>query len=86
MVLTMIASGAIGNAIDGFTQGKVTDMIHMPLLSSITNALNAGDFPIFNLADIYVVLGTLALLALSLLDERHEKRAQAGAAPSHPQN
>lgn len=74
--LSMIGAGAIGNAIDGFTKGQVTDMIHMPLLSNITNALNAGDFPIFNLADVYVVLGTLALLLLSLRDESRSKSAE----------
>lgn len=79
-VLTMIAAGAIGNAIDGLTKGQVTDMIHMPLLSSVTNALGAGDFPIFNLADVYVVLGTLTLLLLSL---REDRRAQQ-AAPAEP--
>ncbi|GHG10876.1 lipoprotein signal peptidase [Deinococcus piscis] len=80
MVLTLIAAGAIGNAIDGLTKGKVTDMIHMPLLSKITNAFGAGDFPIFNLADVYVVLGTLALLLLSLREDRPPERS----APTEP--
>ncbi len=70
LIFSVIAAGAIGNAIDGFFRGQVTDMIHMPLLSMVTRALNAGDFPIFNLADTFVVLGTLALLLLSLLDDR----------------
>ncbi|WP_261663091.1 signal peptidase II [Deinococcus sp. Marseille-Q6407] len=69
-VLGMIAAGAIGNAIDGLVRGQVTDMIDMPLLSLISNALHAGDFPIFNLADVYVVLGTLSLLLLSLREDR----------------
>lgn len=71
VALTMIGAGAIGNAIDGLTKGQVTDMIHMPLLSSMTRAIGAGDFPIFNLADVYVVLGTLTLLLLSLREDGH---------------
>lgn len=75
ILLTMIAAGAIGNAIDGLRVGKVTDMIHAPFLSAVTRALGQGDFPIFNIADICVVLGTLALLIHSLLSERREKTA-----------
>ncbi|MFC6801847.1 signal peptidase II [Deinococcus caeni] len=74
VILAMISAGAIGNAIDGLRQGKVTDMIHSPVLSSVTRALNAGDFPIFNLADMCVVLGTLALLILSFLGDRQARR------------
>lgn len=74
VILAMISAGAIGNAIDGLRQGKVTDMIHSPLLSSVTRALNAGDFPIFNVADMCVVLGTLALLILSFVGDRQAKR------------
>ncbi|CAM3361465.1 signal peptidase II [Deinococcus deserti] len=65
LVLSLIAAGAIGNAIDGLRFGKVTDMIHAPFLSAITRALGQGDFPIFNLADMCVVLGTALLLAAS---------------------
>lgn len=74
IILAMIAAGAIGNAIDGLRQGKVTDMIHSPLLSSVTRALNAGDFPIFNVADMCVVMGTLALLIISFVGDQQAKR------------
>ncbi|MGM9320876.1 signal peptidase II [Deinococcus aquaticus] len=74
IILAMISAGAIGNAIDGLRQGKVTDMIHSPLLSSVTRALNAGDFPIFNVADSCVVLGTLALLITSFVGDQQAKR------------
>jgi signal peptidase II len=72
VTLSMIAAGAIGNAIDGLRQGKVTDMIHSPLLSGITQALNAGNFPIFNIADSCVVLGTLLLLVASFVGDRRK--------------
>ncbi|WP_439648878.1 signal peptidase II [Deinococcus betulae] len=75
IILSLIAAGAIGNAIDGLRLGKVTDMLYSPLLSSVTQALKAGHFPIFNIADCCVVLGTIALIVLSLVNERRPKVA-----------
>ena len=66
IVLAMISAGAIGNAIDGFRFGKVTDMLYSPALSAVTRTLKAGEFPIFNIADSCVVLGTILLVLLSL--------------------
>lgn len=83
IVLTMIASGALGNAIDGVLNGKVTDMIHAPFLSAITRALNAGDFPIFNIADMCVVMGTLILLVQSFLPENNVKAESESKDESH---
>lgn len=76
VALAAVAAGAIGNSIDGLRFGQVTDMIHMPLLSSITQALGMGSFPIFNVADICVVLGTLVLLALAFLEDGQQKKAK----------
>ncbi|WP_235514498.1 signal peptidase II [Deinococcus sp. Leaf326] len=70
VLLSMIAAGAIGNAIDGLRAGRVTDMIHAPVLSAVTRAINGTDFPIFNIADMCVVVGTLILLISSLLPDR----------------
>ena len=75
VLLSMIAAGAVGNAIDGLRSGKVTDMIHAPFLSAVTQALGKGNFPIFNIADMCVVLGTLALLVTSMIQERREAGA-----------
>ncbi|SEJ43931.1 signal peptidase II Aspartic peptidase. MEROPS family A08 [Deinococcus reticulitermitis] len=70
-VLALIAAGAIGNTIDGLTNPRgVVDMIHSPALSAVTRALNGSIFPIFNIADMCVVGGTLLLLGSSLLPER----------------
>lgn len=63
--LSLIAAGAVGNAIDGLRQGRVTDMFYSPLLSSVTRALRQGEFPIFNVADSCVVVGVLLLLIAS---------------------
>ena len=76
VVLSMIAAGAIGNAIDGLRQGKVTDMIHSPILSAVTEAINGTRFPIFNIADMCVVGGTLLLLVASFLPESRRNRAE----------
>lgn len=76
VVLSMIAAGAIGNAIDGLRQGKVTDMIHSPVLSAVTEAINGSRFPIFNIADMCVVGGTLLLLVASFLPEARKKHAE----------
>lgn len=73
VLLAMIAAGAIGNSIDGLTQGRVTDMFHSPLLSAVTQALGAGHFPIFNVADMCVVFGTLLLVIVSFAQERPHK-------------
>ncbi|WP_291423997.1 signal peptidase II [Deinococcus sp.] len=75
VVLTMIAAGAVGNSIDGLRAGQVTDMLYSPLLSSVTRAINGSEFPIFNLADSYVVLGTLLLLVGSFTGDSRKKTA-----------
>lgn len=60
--LALIASGALGNAIDGLRLGKVVDMLDFRLLSRLTQALYAQDFPISNLADVGLVMGILLLI------------------------
>ena len=69
-VLATIAVGAVGNAIDGLYQGKVTDMFYSHTLSWINQRINGQSFPIFNIADSCVVGGVIALLLLSLLEGR----------------
>lgn len=61
--LALIAGGALGNAIDGLRLGKVVDMLDFRLLSRITQALYAQDFPISNLADVGLVVGIVLLFA-----------------------
>ncbi|MCR5716010.1 MAG: signal peptidase II [Lachnospiraceae bacterium] len=52
MLLVFIASGAVGNMIDRIGQNYVVDFIYVSLI----------DFPIFNVADIYVTCGTIVLV------------------------
>lgn len=61
IVLFMIA-GAIGNFIDRVVQQYVVDFFYFKLI----------DFPIFNVADIYVTCATVALLILGLIFYKDE--------------
>lgn len=78
VALSLIAGGALGNAIDGLGAGRVTDMLASPALSLVTRALGQGDFPVFNLADVWVVGGVLLLLTQWRQDQR-TRRARGKA-------
>lgn len=56
MLLSLIAAGAIGNMIDRIRLDYVVDFIYFVLIN----------FPIFNVADIYVSVSTVALVVLLL--------------------
>lgn len=60
--LVMLLGGAIGNFIDRVRLGYVVDFISFKLI-------NRYDFPVFNIADISIVLGTGLILILVLLDK-----------------
>ena len=56
VLLVMIASGALGNMIDRLRFEYVVDFISFVLIN----------FPIFNVADIYVTVATIILVILLL--------------------
>lgn len=56
LLLSLIAAGAIGNMIDRIRFDYVVDFIYFVLIN----------FPIFNVADIYVTVSTAALVILLL--------------------
>lgn len=56
VLLSLIAAGAIGNMIDRIRLDYVVDFIYFVLIN----------FPIFNIADIYVSVSTAALVILLL--------------------
>ena len=60
--LVLITAGAIGNFIDRLFRGYVIDFLHATFI----------DFPVFNLADIFVVTGTILLSVLLLFFIRDE--------------
>lgn len=56
VALALIAGGAMGNLIDRILYSTVQDMIYFSVIR----------FPIFNLADFFITIGTVSLLLLIL--------------------
>jgi signal peptidase II len=66
LALSLQLSGALGNLISRLTHdGKVTDFI------------SVGTFPVFNIADSSITVGTAILILGVWLKERAEKQARA---------
>lgn len=63
LALGAVAGGGIGNMIDRLVQGSVTDFF----------ATQFMDFPVFNVADIFVTLGVICVL-ICLMREGGEDR------------
>ncbi len=59
----LVLGGAVGNALDRFLQGYVTDMLDTVFM----------DFPVFNLADCCITLGAALLFLWVLLDEKKSR-------------
>ena len=59
----MIGAGAVGNLIDRIMLGYVIDFFYFELI----------DFPIFNVADIYVTVSTFVLAALIIFYYKEEE-------------
>ncbi len=58
--LSMIIGGGIGNMIDRFSLGYVIDFLDFKLIN----------FPVFNVADIFVVCGATLLILYMLFEEK----------------
>jgi len=65
IALAMQFGGAIGNLIDRFTIGHVTDFVFI------------GSFPVFNVADASITVGTVVLILGLWLEDRHAKAVRA---------
>lgn len=61
--MVLICAGAIGNMIDRISQGYVVDFFYFVLI----------DFPIFNVADIYVTVSCILLAVLILFVFKDEE-------------
>jgi signal peptidase II len=66
LALGAIMGGAIGNGIDRWRLGYVTDFLHAQV--------GWFDFPVFNVADVGISVGATALLLASILVGRHPPR------------
>lgn len=64
--LALIAGGAIGNLIDRIKMGYVIDFLDI-------NFGSLYDFPVFNLADSFIVVGTFLMMYL-IITNRYEKQ------------
>jgi len=62
--LSLVIAGGIGNLIDRVRQGFVTDMFHLDFIS----------FPIFNVADISLVIGVALIFIWAILDELKDRK------------
>ncbi|WP_394011512.1 signal peptidase II [Anaerococcus cruorum] len=63
IALAMIISGAIGNFYDRLFQGYVVDFIEFAFVN----------FPVFNIADIFVTVGSILLIVYMIFFEESEK-------------
>ncbi len=70
IALALILGGAIGNLIDRFLYGKVIDFVEV----EVANA----HWPIFNLADAAVTVGTALLLVFVVFDRQDARKHEAG--------
>ncbi len=59
-VLALTLGGALGNLLDRFHQGHVTDFI------------SVGSFPVFNVADASISIGVTVILLASLLEKKQQ--------------
>ena len=60
LILAILIAGAIGNLIDRIRYGFVVDFIYFVPI----------DFPKFNIADVYIVLSSIAFVLLYLFTDR----------------
>ncbi len=66
----IVMAGAVGNCIDRLICGYVVDMLEFEFMN----------FPVFNIADIYITVGGILFVIFTLLEKPAAKSAKAGAA------
>lgn len=62
--LSFVLGGALGNFVDRSIKGEVVDMLDFRLI----------DYPIFNLADCFIVTGVAIIILHTFLEARIEKK------------
>ncbi len=78
--MILIISGGIGNLIDRIVNGFVVDMLHFHI------AAVGFDFPVFNVADCYVVIGALITLFFFffIYDDKADRKPVEVTNDPHP--
>src|SRR5690625_2439228 len=66
IAIAFILGGAIGNFIDRLIRKEVVDFIDVMIFTY--------DYPIFNLADSFLVIGVILMLIITFRDEQKKKR------------
>ncbi len=66
-MMFQIAAGAVGNFIDRLIRGSVVDFFYFSLI----------DFPVFNMADIYLVTGSILFAIIMMLDTTPTKEEKS---------
>ena len=61
----MVISGALGNLLDRLRQGYVVDFLDFKIFG--------WDYPVFNVADIFITVGCFLLILVSLKGEKDAK-------------
>ncbi len=69
--LVLICSGAIGNVVDFFLYGYVVDFLYFKFWGY--------SFPLFNIADIMITVGIIALFGVTLFVKKQQKHASRQA-------
>jgi signal peptidase II len=78
--LVLVIAGGLGNGIDRAIYGYVVDMFHFPVTLPIINR----EFPVFNVADIFVtVCGILFCIYLLVHREPESEASTTISAPSY---
>lgn len=67
VALSMVFTGAFGNMIDRITTGKVIDFIDFNIF-----VIFYDQFPIFNIADMFVTFGAILLLICIIFIEKED--------------
>lgn len=68
IALALVSAGAIGNLIDRLFMGYVTDFLEFGFMS----------FPVFNVADMCIVIGVSVLMGWILFGPEQEQEAELG--------
>lgn len=64
IIYSLLISGILGNVIDRIFYGKVIDFLDFHIFSY--------NFPVFNFADTFIVIGAILLVVNIIRSEKHE--------------